>query len=84
MAFRSAYDDEYDGPLDPDLERGLALGAAFGWLLDEYPEHPFTKDVLRFLDVALVEPEERALFNLSPRLDYDDKLVPLRPPLEEM
>ena len=75
---------EYDGPLDPETERGLALMEAFQWLLNEHPERHFTKQVLRFLDVFLDEPEQRALFNFSPRLKYKGKLLALRHPLDEM
>lgn len=32
----------------------------------------------------LDEANERALFNLSPRLDYNDKLLPLKPPRDEI
>lgn len=84
MAFRSTIDAQYDGVLDPETDRGLILSESFLWLLDEYPEHSFTKQVLRFLDVVLNEPEERALFNLCPRLKYEEKLTALRLPLDEL
>jgi hypothetical protein len=32
----------------------------------------------------LDDANERALFNLCPRLDYNDKLLPLKPPRGEM
>jgi hypothetical protein len=82
---RSAVDDEYDDELlSADTDRVVILGEAMLYgLLDEHPENELSKYVLGFMDVYLDDPHERALFNLSPRLDYDDKVVPFKPPRDE-
>lgn len=78
---RSAIDKGYEGGgLTADEDRSIILGNTILSLLEEAPEADLSKQVLAFLDVYLDDPNERALFNLCPRLDYNDKLLPLKPP----
>jgi hypothetical protein len=81
---RSAIDKEYeDSAISADEERWMILGYAIQWLLEEVPNDPLSEQILAFVDLYLDDPRERALFNLCPRLDYNDKLLPLKPPRDE-
>jgi hypothetical protein len=81
---RSAIDKEYeDSPISADEERWMILGYAVQWLLEEVPNGPLSEQILAFIDLYLDDPRERALFNLCPRLDYSDKLLPLKRPRDE-
>jgi hypothetical protein len=82
---RSAIDQEYEGGgLTADEDRSIILGDAIQWLLEEVPENILSKQILEFLDMYLDDANERALFNLSPRLDYNNKFLPLKPPRDEI
>ncbi len=77
MVFRSTVDEEYSDYFTADDDRQIVIGSELMWLLDECPDDPLTRQVLKFLDQYLDEPEERALFKLCSRLK-GKKVVPLR------
>ena len=82
---KSAVDKEYQADaFSADDDRMLILGDAILWLLEEFPDYILSKQILEFLDVYLGDANDRALFNFSPRLGYNDKLLPLKPPRDEI
>jgi hypothetical protein len=76
---RSAVDETYSDAFTADEDRMLVLGNALLSELENFPDSPMSKVVLRFLDGDLTDSNERALFNLAPLLSPDDdKVVPLK------
>lgn len=78
---KSHVDKDYEGgALTPDQDRALILGDHLLVELEIDPGSLLSRLILASLDQSLTDPHERALFNLSPKLDYDDRLRPFKPP----
>lgn len=71
------------GGLTADEERMIILGNEILAFLEEHPGREFSQQVLAFLDVVLTEDSQRALFNLSPRMRYDGKMLPFKLPRDD-
>lgn len=78
---KSHVDQENDAEIfSADDERLLIIGVHLLSELETNPAGPLSKMLLAALDQSLTDAHERALFNLSPKLDYDETLRPFKPP----